>query len=188
MSDKANSQDAPSGKRSSKLILIVAAALLVAGGGAASWFFLGRGTEPATAAAEAAPRLKTGAVFVPLEQFTVNLADEGGERLAQIAVTLEVADTQTEQSIKTRMPAIRNAILLQLSSLESKELLTVTGKERFAERIAALTARELGWQISATDVKVADAKAADTPATPRDAARDRPGPVAAVHFSHFIIQ
>ena len=188
MTDKANSQDAPaqdapSGKRSRKLILIAAAVLLFAGGGAASWFFLGRpGTEPVAAAAET-PRARTNAVFVPLEQFTVNLADEGGERMAQIAVTLEIADTQTEQSIKTRMPAIRNAILLQLSSLESKELLTVTGKERLANRIAALTAHELGWQPPA-----ADAKAAGAAAAPGNAAAGRSNPVAAVHFSHFIVQ
>jgi flagellar FliL protein len=183
MPDKANSQNAPSGKRSSKTILIVAALLLCAGGGAASWFFLGgAGTEPAATAAEA-PRARTNAVFVPLEQFTVNLADEGGERLAQIALTLEVADTRTEQSIKTRMPAIRNAILLQLSSLESKELLTVAGKERLAGRIIGLAAQEVGWRPPA-----AEAKATGEATAPRNATRDQPNPVAAVHFSHFIIQ
>lgn len=191
MSDHATPQDAPPAKRSRKPILIVAAVLALAGAGAAAWLLTRPAADAGTAAAGASTRARTNAVFVPLEQFTVNLADEGGERFAQVAVTLEVADAATENSIKARMPAIRNSILMQLSSLESKELLTVSGKEQLASRIMALTARELGWQASV----VAGAKPADPrskPANPRGApdkpAPDRPNPVAAVHFSHFIVQ
>ena len=191
MPDHANPQDAPPAKRSRKPILIVAAALALAGAGTAAWLLARPADDASASAAGASARVRTNTVFVPLEQFTVNLADEGGERFAQVAVTLEVADAATENSIKTRMPAIRNSILMQLSSMESKELLTVSGKELFASRIIALTARELGWQASgATSAKPADPrlKPVEPQRAPEKSAPDRPNPVAAVHFSHFIVQ
>lgn len=207
MPDHELDQDAPPRKRSHALMLVAAALLTCAGVSVVAWYFLGQpGAAPAEASAAApaeAPRVRSGTVFVPLEQFTVNLADEGGERLAQIAVTLEVANADVEQSIKARMPAIRNAILLQLSSLESAQLLTLAGKEHLAQRIIALAARELGWQPPAGTSKAADAQTTGTKAAGTKAAGTKAGdaaparrgpagaaanPVAAVHFSHFIIQ
>ncbi|GMV01745.1 MAG: flagellar basal body-associated FliL family protein [Burkholderiaceae bacterium] len=187
MPDVDHSQDAPPRKRSGKGTLVVAALLTCAGAGAVAWFFLGQlDAVPAATSAEA-PRARTNTVFVPLEQFTVNLADEGGERLAQIAVTLEVADAGAEQSIKARMPAIRNAILMQLSSLESKQLLTFAGKQQLAQRILVLTAHELGWQAPTAHVNAAPAMSADTAPT-RGGPAAAMSPLAAVHFSQFIIQ
>ena len=188
MPDHANPQDAPPAKRSRKPILIVAAALALAGAGTAAWLLARPADNASASAAGASARVRTNTVFVPLEQFTVNLADEGGERFAQVAVTLEVADAATENSIKTRMPAIRNSILMQLSSLESKELLTVSGKELLASRIIVLTARELGWQASGAKPADPRLKPVEPQRAPEKSAPDRPNPVAAVHFSHFIVQ
>ncbi|MFP5407258.1 MAG: flagellar basal body-associated protein FliL, partial [Gammaproteobacteria bacterium] len=123
-------------------------------------------------AADGAPvrAKKHASSFLPLDPFTVNLADEGGERMAQIGVTLEVADSETETALKARMPALRNGILLQLSASQSSELLTLAGKQRLAARIAELAGGHVGWK--------------NDPA----AARPRPNPVEAVHFSQFIVQ
>lgn len=110
---------------------------------------------------------KRDPVFVSLEQFTVNLADEGGERLAQIGITLEVADEKTDRSLRAHMPSIRNAVLLLLSSKKSEELLTLAGKNALAAQIAASTGAELGWSETNGSGE---------------------NPISAVNFSHFIVQ
>ncbi len=180
MAGQAVSQDAAPQARSRKTLwIIVAVALLAAGGGGAWWTTRASADDPEAASAPA----RASAVFVPLEQFTVNLADDGGERFVQLAMTLEVVDSQTELALKTRMPAIRNGILLLLSSSSSKDLLTIAGKQKLADQVAAIAGRELGWQAPAE-------AATDDAAQPRrvSLARGRANPVLAVNFSHFIIQ
>lgn len=181
MSDMAQVVTPITGSRRRLPLLILAVALLAAAGAAAWWLKAGPATDDEAATASTQAR-----IFVPLEQFTVNLADEGGERIAQIAVTLEVADDRHEIAIKRQMPAIRNTILLLLSSRKSQDLLTTTGKQQLAGQIAEAIGIELGWQ----PVADADPAAADRAARPRRAAptQARPNPVAAVLFSHFIIQ
>ena len=159
------------GKKSTlKLVLLSGLAVLVLIGAtvASVWFFLGNAS--ADPARQTAP-VKREPLFIPLDQFTVNLADEGGERLAQIGVTLEVADDRTDKAIRLLMPSIRNSVLLLLSSKTSAELLTIPGKEALAAEIALRTGAALGW----------DSAAAGTAGAP-------PNPVHAVHFSQFIIQ
>lgn len=180
MPDQAAPQDTPPKKRSRKPLVVVAAVVLLAASGGGAWWM----TRPAAdghASAESAPRASS--VFVPLDQFTVNLADDGGERFAQLAMTLEVVDGHAEAALKARMPAIRSAILLVLSSSSSKDLLTVAGKQKLADQVAAIAGRELGWQAEA-------AGAAEPAAQPRKVSlpQARPNPVLAVNFSHFIIQ
>lgn len=172
-------ENAPKRRSRRPLMIAAAGALLAAGAGAAWWT-----TRSAPGAdGESATAKRTESVFLPLEQFTVNLADEGGERFAQLSLTLEVADGRAEAALKSRMPAIRNAILLLLSSSTSADLLTVAGKQKLAAQVAGIAARELGWQADG------DAAAPGT-AQPRKTslAQGRPNPVLAVHFSHFIVQ
>ena len=151
MSDKTVAQDTPAPKRRKGPILILVAALLIlGGGGAAAWVLMKPGVDGHDAIEGAAVRAKKHTtLFVPLEQFTVNLADDGGERMAQIAVTLEVTDAQSEAALKARMPALRNGILLQLSASQSADLLTLAGKQRLATRIAELAGGHLGWTSAA---------------------------------------
>ena len=54
-------------------------------------------------------------VFVPLDMFTVNLADREAERYAQIGITLELADAKAGEQMKVYMPAVRNNILMVLA-------------------------------------------------------------------------
>src|SRR5690349_14852815 len=79
-----------------KMLWIGAIVLVVlASGVAAGWYF----TRPAAAeeaAEEQQSRKRSETVFVKLEPFTVNLADEGGERLAQVAIVLELAGKDSE--------------------------------------------------------------------------------------------
>ncbi|HRO60396.1 MAG TPA: flagellar basal body-associated FliL family protein [Burkholderiaceae bacterium] len=188
MSDKGSAANAAPAKKRRGLIVGLGAALLCAGAGAGAWVF----TRPAEdelsdELPEHRPTKKSAPVYVPLDQFTVNLADEGGERLAQVGVTLELVDAKAEATAKAQMPAMRNSILLLLSSSLSTELLTVAGKHKLAARIAELTGQHLGWQ---QPPEAPPPAAGNEFVLARQTAqhRGRPNPVEAVHFSHFIVQ
>ncbi len=66
--------------------------------------------------------VKVVPTFLPMENMVVNLADPGGERFAQIGITLKLADAKTAEQIKQYMPSIRSGILLLLSQRTSEEL------------------------------------------------------------------
>ena len=194
-----------------KLIIIIAAALLVvlAGGGAA--FFLmkkkpvegdeegadGHAKAETSEPAKAKPKhdSKHPPVFVPLDPFTVNLADKESERYAQIAVTLEIDDAKTADALKVYMPAIRNNILMVLSHKTAAQLLTREGKEKLAKSILYAAVRPLGFEVDEEE-ETADAAAAaaesDADAAPKKKKKKKKAapalPVTAVHFANFIVQ
>jgi flagellar protein FliL len=173
----------PAGKGKKKLMLIIAAAalvLLLAGGGGAAWMLMQKkadvadDTELADADEheEAKPKKKkddkkTTPVFLPLEMFTVNLADREAERYAQVGVTLELADAKTGDVLKAYMPAVRNDILMLLAHKKAAELQERAGKVALAREIR---------------------RAAMKPLDDSGDESDDDAPVRAVHFSSFIIQ
>lgn len=118
-----------------KLIVIILAAVLVAGGGGggAAWFFLhGKSADAHEEKPDKRKKSsKKGAppVFVPLDQFTVNLAAEGGEQYLQINLTLQVEGAEQEEIFKQNMPKVRSRLLLLLSSKKASELTTPEGKK-----------------------------------------------------------
>ena len=193
-----------------KLIIIIAAALLVVliGGGAA--FFLlkkkpaegeeegGDGGHAKAEAHEPAPKPKPKhdpkhpPVFVQLDPFTVNLADKESERYAQIGVTLEIEDAKTGEELKLYMPAIRNNILMVLSHKTAAQLLTREGKEKLAQSILYASVRPLGYDIEEDeeDEEPAAAEGSQPPKKKKKKKKKPPTnlPVAAVHFSNFIVQ
>ncbi len=192
------------------LILILAAVLLLAGGGGAAWWFLkgNKNEDPDVAAEKAAverkKKEKKARVFLPLEQFTVNLSGEG-ERFAQVAVILEVTNNEIAEEIKVEMPSVRNKILLLLSAKQPKELLSLEGKETLARQIAEVTSRAIGWDPAPKKKvkpkkkkkKTEDDEDEEDP-PPEEAegkelakaakAESVPLPVESVHFSQFIVQ
>lgn len=148
----------PAKGKSKKLILIAAIVLLAAGGGGAGWYFMHKGK--AEAHAEAEPVKKAPSVFVTLEPFTVNLADQ--DRFLQVGVVYEVAGNEIAEAMKAQMPVIRSRILLLLSSKTVEALTGVDGKQKLAEELLT---------------------EARTPLAPKgDEA------IGQVHFSSFVIQ
>lgn len=169
-----------------KLLIIIGAALLLVlvAGGAGGYYFVQQ-RKAAAAQAEAgdegdaqeAPHKKkddkkAGApVFLPLELFTVNLADREAERYAQVGITLEVADSKVSDQLKAYMPAIRNDILMLLAHKRAEELQERDGKVTLAREIRRAAAKPL--------------QSDDAPAGDDGEGEE---PVRAVHFSAFIIQ
>jgi flagellar protein FliL len=195
MSAAAATTDAAPPKGKKKLIIIgTALAVLLAGGGAGAFFVMKK--RSAAAAAEAAAEedgagaseqhdnpkvakadLKHAPTFVPLDPFTVNLADREAERYAQIGMTLELTDAKAGDLLKAYMPAIRNNILLVLAGKTAAQLMEHDGKVQLAAEIRTAALKPLGYTLK-------------SPAAPAKAAAhgDDAPPIRAVHFSNFIIQ
>jgi flagellar protein FliL len=183
---------AKSGKKKLIIIGAVLAVLLAAGGGAAVFMMKQRAAAAAAAAEEggdaAADKheaklvkadLKHAPTFVPLDPFTVNLADREAERYAQVGITLELSDAKAGDLLKAYMPAIRNNILLALGAKTASQLTERDGKLQLAAEIRREALRPLGYDV------------ADKPGSAKTAAAHGSAdemPIRAVHFSNFIIQ
>ena len=186
---------APAKTKSKKLIIIAAAlAVLLVAGGAAAWLLLAKRSagdeeEAPAQAAQAAP--KTPPTFLPMENMVVNLADPGGDRFAQVGITLELADAKTSELVKTYMPSIRSNVLLLVSQRTTDELLTREGKEKLAVDIRREVSRPLGFTVPKPRKRPVqrdpEDEDEDEEVAPRRAKVDS-NPVRQVLFSGFIIQ
>ena len=192
-SKAADAQAEGGDKRGKGLLLGLIAAIVLGGGGGAGWYF----TRPAPKAdGEAAtPAKPAEAVFVNLEPFTVNLADEGGERLAQVAVVLELGTKESQLTLTKQLPVVRNSLLLLISSQQSKTLLSLDGKLALADEIAIRTGTALGWHPeepeedeAEEDKPQAKKVGSKRPVRKKPRRAPVPNPVVAVHFSQLLVQ
>ena len=185
--------------RMKKIILMAAiAALVLGGGGVGLMVYLGKQRAAAEAAADeedgghaASVEKKRGhrspPVFVPMDNFVVNLADHDVDRYAQIGVTLEVTDAKEGEEIKTYMPAIRNNVLLLLAHKASTDLAGGEGKLQLAREIRREALRAMGEDLPDDDEE--GAASAPKAKKKRKKAEDAPEPpIRSVQFSSFIIQ
>ncbi len=181
-----SSETTPPKKSSKKLVIIaVAAVVLIAGGGAGGYLYLQKQQHAEEPAHETSAKKKTPSksIFTPLENFTVNLRDEGGDRYAQIGITLEVEDAAIENDIKARLPALRNNILLLIGSKKAEDLLTMEGKQQLAKQIGVRAAQSIGVDITDEDLEEEkDAKGG------RRARSKVVNPIKDVLFSQFLVQ
>ena len=202
----ANAASAAKGGKKKLIIIMAAVLVLVLGGGGAAFFLMkknpaegeetadegdGRHAKADAPAAKAKPKhdAKRPPIFLPLDPFTVNLADRDSERYAQVAVTLELDDSKTADDLKLYMPAIRNNILMVLSHKTAEQLLTREGKQKLATAILYASVRPLGYEVDEEEADPED-PAPDTPAKKKKKKKAAPPvlPVTAVHFSNFIVQ
>jgi flagellar FliL protein len=201
MSTAAATAEAASPKKSGgkkKLVVLLAIVLLVlaVAGGAAVVLLKKKaraaeeadGDAPAQVESERHHDAKNAPTFVPLDMFTVNLADREAERYAQVGVTLEVDDAHVGDEIKAYMPAIRSNVLMVLAQKTSQDLLDPEGKKRLAFEIKREASRAMGIEIEDEARPAAKgASGAEAPARKRKRPAE-PSPIRQVHFSNFIIQ
>ena len=178
-----NSAAAPAQAKSKKLIVIGAlVALLVVAVAAVLLVMTKKSHDDAYGDEEPTKKVALVPTFLPLENMVVNLADQGGDRFAQVGITLELQDDATATLVKQYMPSIRNGILMLVSQRTADELLLREGKEKLADDILREVTRPLG------------VGAAPRASAEGDEAEDRPrrrssnSPVRRVLFSSFIIQ
>jgi flagellar FliL protein len=189
--EEAAEGEKPKAKSKKMLVIIIAAVLVLALGGGGAFFFLKKkaaaedgeeGAAPASAAAH--DTKKTPPVYLPLDNMVVNLADPGGERVAQVGVTLEVKDAKASDSVKAYMPTIRSGVLMLISRRTAEELLSPEGKEKLAKDIL----RETSVPFGGGNEEHEDEAAAAKKKKPAKKAPAPDYPVVGVLFSSFIVQ
>lgn len=179
-------------KSKKMLVIILGLVLVLVLGGAGAFFFISKqraaafdeeGGTTHVKAAESAH--KTPPVYLPLDNMVVNLADPGGERVAQVGVTLEVRDAKASDSVKVYLPAIRSGILMLISQRTAAQLLSQEGKEGLATAI--LTEASIPFGGEHEDPEQEDA----SPVSKKKKSKRAPVveyPVVGVLFSSFIVQ
>lgn len=190
----------PPKKGKLKLIIVVVAVLALAGGGG-GWYYLQQKHKAEAEADQehevehAAP--KAPPTFMPLDPMVVNLADPSGERMVQLGITIQMADSHSADQVKAYMPSIRSSILMLVSQRTSEELLRREGKEQLAAAILREVSQALGIEVDDEDEAPPKAEAEADAHKPhakakgkgKGKAKAKPvNPVQGVLFSSFIIQ
>ena len=154
MSAKPEVVESPPKPAKSKKLLIIALALVLvlvlAGVGA--YIFISKrnaaaaedGDETSASHVASHDKAKGPPVYLPLDPMVVNLANLGGEKVAQVGITLEVVDAKASDMVKAYLPTIRSSILLLISQKTAEELLNPEGKERLAKDILRKVAVPFG--------------------------------------------
>ena len=165
--------------------IVVFLILALTGGGA--WFFLSQ-KSALEKGQEAARRVdpKAAPTFFPLDNMVVNLADAGGEKVAQIGITLELADSKTLDKVKMYLPSIRSNILLLISQRTAEEILAIEGKEKLAADILREASRPFADTVRANQKPTKDAVKIKKKSVGKDVIDE--SPIRGVHFSSFIVQ
>jgi len=131
---QAPEEAAPASKK--KLIIIIAAVVLALGGGGAAWFFTQQKSHAQKEEVKKEEPAKAP-VFLTLDTFTVNLQPDPDEKFLQVDISLQVANAEAAEAIKLHMPAVKNRLLLLLTSKSAAEISTVEGKQDLSNEIIA---------------------------------------------------
>lgn len=181
----------PPAKSKKMLIIIVAVVVLALVGGGGAYFYISKqraaaaaedgGEEAPAKAAASHDAHKAPPAYLPLDNMVVNLADPGGERVAQVGITLEVTDAHASDTVKAYLPTIRSGILMLISKRTAETLLSPEGKEKLAKDILREATIPFGG---------GDDEEEDPPATKKKkkAKAHADYPVVGVLFSSFIVQ
>jgi len=158
--------DAVVPKKKGKMLIIILAVVgvLVIGGGLGAYVLLSKPAVEKTAAegeegegAEGAGEEGEGEeeahapIYVKLEAFTVNLADQ--ESYLQTEIQLMVADAKVGEKMNARLPEVRDALIRLLSSKTAEELSQQEGKDKLASEIQKQVNEVLGIKGKLKGVK-----------------------------------
>ncbi|WP_445001159.1 flagellar basal body-associated protein FliL [Halomonas mongoliensis] len=129
---------AKTGGSSSKLLWLMAILVVVSvsAAGAALYMVMGQG-EPHAAQTQSVPE-RRAPIFVKIDPFTVNLADDVyGSRLLYTGISLKVGDHETRDILQEHMPQVRSRLLMLFSGQQASELTQPGGKAQLAEKVSA---------------------------------------------------
>jgi flagellar FliL protein len=82
--------------------------------------------------------------MMPLEPFVVNLVDPAGKRFLKLTLAVDIKEEKTKKEIESRLPQIRDAILLLLTSKGYNDIAQVAGKLRLRNDILRIINQALG--------------------------------------------
>jgi flagellar FliL protein len=122
----------PPAKKSRRLPLLLLLLVIVAGIAGGGWYYYHYRHAHATPVAKVQKPL-----YVKLDTFTVNLVADHADQYLQAGIVLQAVDEKSVDRIKLYMPAIRNHLLLLLSSQHASDLTPVAGKQKLMDEILA---------------------------------------------------
>ena len=134
MAKKEAAADSEEGSGSKKKLIIIIAAVLVLliGAGVGAFLFLGGEKEekisPEEEQAQLEKQAKEVGPMVNIDTFIVNISDDQESRYLKAAITLEVDTPEATMEINSRMPQIKDAILLLVGNKSFGELSDLQGK------------------------------------------------------------
>jgi flagellar protein FliL len=143
--DPAATEAAPPKSKKKLIIIIIAIVVLLAGAGG-GWYFMkskeahkkpakhGEVQEEA-AAEEEGEHGPAAPVFLTLETFTVNLQPDPDEKFLQLDISIQVKKPEEAEALKGQMPAIRNRLLMLLTSKQASQISTIEGKQELSDEI-----------------------------------------------------
>ncbi len=151
---EATSEESEAAAKGSKggLVMIVVAALISLGLGAGGAFFFASSqvppapapmTEEASAEAEAAKEQATQRRSTEdfkerlygLEPFVVNVTGDGYNRFLKLRVELETSEVGLAEELDARLPQVRDALIVLLSSKQLSDITDFEGKALLKEDI-----------------------------------------------------
>ena len=131
-------------KSKKKLIIIIAAIIVLLAGAGGGWYFMkskeahkkpAKHGEVQEAAEEAEGEHAAAPVFLTLETFTVNLQPDPDEKFLQLDISIQVKKPEEAEALKGQMPAIRNRLLMLLTSKQASQISTIEGKQELSDEI-----------------------------------------------------
>ena len=140
MAEESATEEAPAKVGSGKkmMVLGLVGVLLLGGGGGAAWFFMSGGKDEEGKHAQTTQgeeHAEEPGPVMELDPFLLNLADRDEIRFLKVSIKLELDRPEEKTDFQNKVPAIRYALLVLLSSKESQLLRTVNGKRRIREEI-----------------------------------------------------
>ncbi|BCS33535.1 hypothetical protein TBR22_A27620 [Luteitalea sp. TBR-22] len=161
----AKSDDAP--KKKGKLPLILGLVVLLAGGGGGGYWYYARQKAAAAAASQGSDpgkakagehgeggheaEAKEGGALLPLDVFTVNLADTEAQRFlrtnVQLVIDADEAALKEIEEEKLPVARARSVVLDLLSTQKSADIATAEGKAALKKAIAAQTAKAIHHEV-----------------------------------------
>ncbi|MGQ4880148.1 flagellar basal body-associated protein FliL [Billgrantia sp. LNSP4103-1] len=141
---------------SSKLLwlMILLVLLSTAAAGAAIYMVMSdrNGNEGENAQAQQLQR--QAPIFVKIDPFTVNLADDSfGSRLLYTGISLKVGSEETREILTEHMPQVRSRLLMLFSGKQANELTTPDGKRRLSEEVIAILTEPLTEPQPALEIR-----------------------------------
>ncbi len=128
------------GSRTLLWLMMVLVVLSSSAAAAAIYLMLeqGKGGDQSAMQAQTPPEPRAP-IFVKIDPFTVNLADDVyGTRLLYTGMSLKVGDTQTRDILQEHMPQVRSRLLVLFSGQEARELTGPGGKQALADKVQAV--------------------------------------------------
>ncbi|MBA2779524.1 flagellar basal body-associated protein FliL [Billgrantia kenyensis] len=141
---------------SSKLLWLMILLVLVsmAAAGAAIYMVMNERENSGEASAQAQQLQRQAPIFVKIDPFTVNLADDNfGSRLLYTGISLKVGNNDTQEILNEHMPQVRSRLLMLISGKQANELTSPEGKRRLGEEVIAVLSEPLTQPQPSLDIR-----------------------------------